>query len=1225
MTTQPSHRIRKLLVLGALFGVLLALTHVTHTTSATVTTPMTVLYFDPGSDGAATAWLIAGCVIALTLSWPLVTARSRSKAANAAATDPAASSTDAEVFPNYLQLRSKARLSPRVWSWLRYGAVIATLIYVALLIVDPDDGLWLWWQLTVPLLPALFLIAPGVWRNVCPLAASNQLPRVLNFSRALNPPKWLTEYGFVIGAIGFFAFASSRKWLFNHNGPASGILILFALVSALLGGYVFKGKSGWCSSICPLYPLQRFYNRTPFATVPNAHCSPCVGCTKNCYDFKPGSAYIADLYDDDRHYASYRKFFAAAMPGFIVAYFTLPDPKTAGEVLNMYLRFGVYMVLSIGVFTVLDTFLKQASGKLTALYGAIALNLFYGFGLPNWLKAVGTLFNVTIPDWPSWVLRAVVLIVTIVWVVRTFRVERRFLEQRALQIPLTPAVASTPIVSAAPVEITFLPGDLRVPVEAGRSLLEIAEANKQPIKSGCRMGVCGADPILIADGQQNLPPMSADEKATLERLGLGPNCRLACMCKPTGSVTVSLDPKAALAPVVAALPTASQNPIEPAKPIEVLKPVVTAKTIEPAFTPSRANPNDPPMITFMPTQVSVPVDPNCTLLEMAECHEQPIEAGCRMGICGADPVLITEGMENLPPLSNEEKSTLDRLGLGPNCRLACMCRPKGSVTVALDPKNAPAAAPAPTITEYDRNIKSVVIIGNGAAGITAADYVRRNHPDCEIHLISREKHAFYNRMAITRLIYGRSAMSGLYMQSEQWYEDRKITCWLNTHATHINRGHKQVELATGETLTYDRLILASGSSSFVPPIQGYGQPGSFVLREAEDAMEIRAYVQKNKSKTAVIAGGGLLGLETAYALHKMGLSVWVLERGEWLLRRQLDEHGGQALKQALEALGLIIETNAETAAVHCEDRVCQVELKGGRTLPCDVFIVAVGIQPNIDLAQAAGLHVNRGVIVDELMRTSAPDIFAAGDVTEFEKQVPGLWAVAVEQAKVAAINAVGGHAVYEEVVPVTMLKVAGVDVTSMGRFERRSETEIEIAQEHVNGRGYRKLVVADGKLIGAILVGDAAHAQIVSSAVKERRDVSRQLDALNAGHWDVLSGTDRPSSDAANWIPARPIEHPAPIVSVPAPAPLPTRAVEISSPRPQAVSEPNVPNSPSAPFDDIDALQRRIQAQFMAELAALKHTDRQVREIDRVQINSFRTIVIDFKKRTKTEEEKVII
>ncbi len=810
MHARHSRTIRKFLTLGALLVVLFAVTHLTRTTSGTVVTPMTVLYFDAGSDGPATAWLIAGLVIALTASGPLVVGRLRRKAASKDAADQSAvAATDGTrpIFPNYLQIRSTSRLSVQFWAWLRFGMVAASLVYIAVLILDPDDGLWLWWQITVPLLPALFLIAPGIWRNICPLAASNQLPRVLNFSRALNPPKWLTEYGFVIGAIGFFAMASSRKWLFNHNGPATGLLILFALAVALLGGYLYKGKSGWCSSLCPLYPVQRFYNRTPFATVANAHCNPCVGCTKNCYDFNPGSSYVADLHDNDPHYASYRKVFAAIMPGFIVAYFTVPDPHTATAVLTMYLEFALYMVLSIGVFTVLETFLKISASKLTAIYGAVALNLFYGFGLPNWLKAAGSMLAVTPPDWLSWALRGAVLVVTIVWVARTYGVERRYAEQQRqaeeMQIALTPVTTTvaTVVNPTAPVaaqrpEIAFLPGDLRVPVEAGRTLLDIAESNKQPIKSGCRMGVCGADPIMIVDGQKNLPPMGADEKATLERLGLGGNCRLACMCRPTGSVSVALDPKANIA-----APAKSTAPIEQPKPIEPAQPIEPARAIEPAFTPSRANPNEPPTITFMPTEVRVPNDPNCTLLEMAECNSQPIEAGCRMGICGADPVLITEGMENLPPMTNEEKSTLDRLGLGPNCRLACMCRAKGSVTVSLDPKSAGAAAPAPVVTDYDRDIKSVVIIGNGAAGITAADYVRRNHPDCEIHLVSREKHAFYNRMAITRLIYGRSAMSGLYMQSEEWYDERRITCWLNTHATHINRGHKQVQLATGETLS----------------------------------------------------------------------------------------------------------------------------------------------------------------------------------------------------------------------------------------------------------------------------------------------------------------------------------------------------------------------------------------------------------------------------------------
>jgi NAD(P)H-nitrite reductase large subunit len=392
----------------------------------------------------------------------------------------------------------------------------------------------------------------------------------------------------------------------------------------------------------------------------------------------------------------------------------------------------------------------------------------------------------------------------------------------------------------------------------------------------------------------------------------------------------------------------------------------------------------------------------------------------------------------------------------------------------------------------------VVIIGNGIAGVTAADYVRRNHPDCEIHLVGRERHHLYNRMAITRLIYGRSAMSGLYLQPEEWYADKQITCWLNTHATRLDTEHRQVHLATGEDLAYDRLILASGSASLVPPLPGFG------LREADEAMEIRGYVQQQQCRQAVIAGGGLLGLEAAYALHKIGLDVVVLERGEWLLRRQLDARAARLLEQYLQAVGVTIVTRAETASVQGAERLTQVTLKDGRVLPAEVFLVAIGIQPNVELARAAGLDVKRGVLVDGAMRTTAPDIFAAGDVCEFAQQVPGLWPVAVEQARVAAINATGGQATYQTVIPVTALKVVGVDMTSVGRFEAQSEADLEIALEDLEGHRYRKLVINGGRLVGAILLGYPLEATAVTAAVKAGREVSADLDALRAGEWAVL-------------------------------------------------------------------------------------------------------------------------
>ena len=192
------------------------------------------------------------------------------------------------------------RRSPRGSRSARGGAcgsrsLVAALVVAGLLIVSPDDGLFVMWKLVIPLLPLLFLVAPGVWRNLCPLAASNQTPRVLGLTRGLTAPAWFKEYGYVVAISLFVLFVVLRKLGLDDSGPASALLLLGALTGGFLGGMYLKGKSGWCSSICPLLPVQRIYGQTPFALVGNSHCQPCVGCTTNCYDFNPKAAYLADL------------------------------------------------------------------------------------------------------------------------------------------------------------------------------------------------------------------------------------------------------------------------------------------------------------------------------------------------------------------------------------------------------------------------------------------------------------------------------------------------------------------------------------------------------------------------------------------------------------------------------------------------------------------------------------------------------------------------------------------------------------------------------------------------------------------------------------------------------------------------------------------------------------------------------------------------------------------
>ena len=871
-------------------------------------------------------------------------------------------------FPNYMQMRR--RIPIRAWHAVRVVSVAAFLGLCVGLFLRPAGALFLFWRVVVPLLPLLFFVAPGLWRNICPLAAANQTPRLLGFTRGRTAPGWLKDRGYLVACALFLAVVSTRKVVFDRNGPALGVLLLAVIVAAFTGGFLLKGKSGWCSSVCPLLPVQRLYGQTPFVMSPNGHCQPCVGCTKNCYDFNPRVAYQADMYDDVQWSAS-RKLFAGAFPGIVVAYFTIPATP-AISTSEFYLRFAGYVLISAGSFFALNSVLRTSASKLAAVYGATALNLFYWYTAPTLADAVAEITGVGV-GWLVWPLRATVLALSLAWLARTFGVESTFVQQSLglQQVRLAPSKA--------------------------RALGEVA-----------------------AEGG--------------------------------------------------------------------------------------------PEVHVVPEERRVVTVPGTSLLEVIERDGLPIEAGCRMGMCGSDPVAIVEGMENLSAMADDEANTLRRLGLAANTRLACSARVRGHVRLSLTPEQG-GGLEAPVLTSFDASVKDVVILGNGIAGVTAADFVRRSHPDCQIHLVGKEAHVLYNRMGISRLIYGRSAMQGLYLLPDSWYEEHDITCWLNTRARELDVGGREVTLGTGERLGFDRLILTMGSSSSLPPIPGYGTPGSFVLREAADAIAIRAYAQEHGASQAVVAGAGLLGLEAAYSLHQLGLSVTVLERGPRLLQRQIDDRCSQLLATYLKGLGIDVLVNSETAEVQGDQRVHEVALESGIHLPCDVFLVCAGIRPNVDLARAAGLEVRRGVVVDDHMRTSAPGVYAAGDVAELDDQVPGLWPAAVSQAEVAAVNAVGGDRRHVAALPPAVLKGVGIDLMSVGRSDGGEEDEV-ICVENPTDHSYGKLIVSEGKLVGAILLGRPLDSPHVMALVKNGTDVSERLVALRDGNWRVLDETVAPSTSA---------------------------------------------------------------------------------------------------------------
>lgn len=880
------------------------------------------------------------------------------------------------LFPAYTEMRR--RLPLPAWHVIRAGSVLAYITLCVTLWIFPAGGQFWFFKVIVPLLPILFFTAPGLWRNICPLAASNQAPRVLGFTRSLTPPEWLRRYGAIISIVLFFGITSTRIAFFNTNGAGLSVLLSLTIIGAFLTGFMFKGKSGWCTSTCPLLPLQRVYGQTPFAKVPNSHCQPCIGCTKNCYDFRPSVAYQADMHDPDPSWSAPRKLFVSALPGFVLGFFLLLSHPGI-SLPEVYLRLALFFLGSVGLFYALQALTGLSLTLAVAIWASVAINIFYWYSGKTLASSFATITGVQAP-WLRWPISAIVLVLSLFWIARTY-VKGRQYEEDAASRPALPVIQISPRARKA--------------------------AEKAIDAGGAEVKFTGSD------------------------------------------------------------------------------------------KPARA-------------------DIGMSLLALAERENQPIEAGCRMGVCGADPVAVPEGGGCLTPPDEDELNTLRRLGFAENTRMACVARiQSGPVTVSLTPE--PGNPQQGAAADFDRSIVSVVVLGNGIAGVTAADFVRRGHPECEIHVVGSESHMLYNRMGISRLIYGRSAMQGLYLLPEQWYDDHQIVAWLNTRASRIDLGSRRVFLATGDALSYDRLILAMGSSSALPPVTGSGRPGSFVLRSAADAMLIRAYAQEYGCRDAVVAGGGLLGLEAGHSLHELGLRVTVLERGGRLLSKQIDEHCSELVDAHFARIGMQVLYRAESEALTGEDRVRGVTLKDGRTLRCDMFLAAVGIRPNAELAKQAGIAVNRGVIVDDRMETSAPGVFAAGDVAEHGGLTLGLWPIAAKQGEVAAVNALGGNSSLTAEIPATILKGVGLDLFSIGKFAAQTgDTVIVDEDPDPAAPSYRRLVISQGRAAGAVVLGaDPEAVAAATAAVKNRAEISpEQIADLRRGEWGVLRNAGRVSQPA---------------------------------------------------------------------------------------------------------------
>lgn len=395
---------------------------------------------------------------------------------------------------------------------------------------------------------------------------------------------------------------------------------------------------------------------------------------------------------------------------------------------------------------------------------------------------------------------------------------------------------------------------------------------------------------------------------------------------------------------------------------------------------------------------------------------------------------------------------------------------------------------AAPVAVQDKPVR-VVIVGGGIAGVSAAEAARESASNAEITLVSGEPELPYYRLNLTRYLAGEVGEEALPIHPESWYTDNRIRLLRGTEAASVLPEDSEIVLKDGAKLAYDKLILACGAQPFVPPIPGATLPGVVALRTVADAKRILSAVQSGAD--CVCIGGGILGLETAGALAKRGVRVTVLENGGWLLQRQLNEAAGRVLARYVEAAGIRVVYHAKTEAITGTDRVEQVRLADGTTISAGLVVIATGVRPDNRLANAAGLRVNQGAVVDARLVTSVPNIFAAGDGAEHNGVLYGLWDPARHEGVIAGMNAAGAAAEFGGIPRSNTLKVLGVGLFSVGMVEPEGDGVLEVAEESESG--YCRFLFRNGCLAGAIFVGGTQWAATTTKAVKTGMDFSDLL------------------------------------------------------------------------------------------------------------------------------------
>ncbi|HEY7491248.1 MAG TPA: precorrin-3B synthase [Candidatus Tectomicrobia bacterium] len=402
--------------------------------------------------------------------------------------------------------------------------------------------------------------------------------------------------------------------------------------------------------------------------------------------------------------------------------------------------------------------------------------------------------------------------------------------------------------------------------------------------------------------------------------------------------------------------------------------------------------------------------------------------------------------------------------------LCPVCGVPGSDFRCPEQRTAAIQGDAPVSTRQPKPTgKRLLIVGGSIAGHTAAQTVRALDPAAQITLVTDEPHTFYNRLNLTRFLAEEVTRAALFDYTPAWYAEQQVEVLTETRVIALDPIKKLALLSAGRELPYDACILTHGSAAHTPPFYRADLPGVCLLRTLAD---VEGIIDQVRSGTRVaVIGGGVLGLEAAYGLVKRQAMVRVFERAPSLLPRQLDQAAAALFAAMVRDKGIEPHVHVGIQELLGSARVQGLQLADGQRFEADLVLVSTGIRPNIDWVKRSGIHCARGVLVDDCMQTSAEQVFAAGDVAEWRAQVTGLWTNAIEQAKVAAANAVGQTAFFRGCVPVTILKCLDIPLVSMGEICEDGDAISSRVQHNVALQTYRRVIFRHGLPVGGLLLG----------------------------------------------------------------------------------------------------------------------------------------------------------